>query len=328
MDRRRIIHALAAAVVPAPLGVRAQPKAKVHRIGYIQTATAEEQQHLTRAFEDALRARGYVEGRNVVFERRFADGRQERLPDLAAELVRLDVDVIVTGGNPVVAAVKRATSTIPVVMAASRDPVGSGFVASLAAPGGNVTGVTSDAASGIVGKQLQLLKEMLPRASLIAVLWNPDPPGAANYLLEVKAAAATLDVRLHVVEVRARDQLDSSFDAMVRERADAAIVQPDPLFFTARRRVVDLAARHRLPAIYHAREVVDLGGLMSYGVSLASQFRRAAAYVDKILQGARPGDLPVEQPTTFELVMNLRTARSLNIVVPRSLLLRADEVIE
>jgi putative ABC transport system substrate-binding protein len=238
------------------------------------------------------------------------------------------VDVIVTGGNPVVAAVERATTTIPIVMAASRVPVSSGFVASLAAPGGNVTGLTSDAASGIVGKQLQLLKEVLPRASRIAVLWNPDPPGAADYRREVEAAAGVLDVRLQVVEARARHGFGGAFDAVLRERADAVVVQPDPLFFTARRQIVDLAARHRLPAVYHAREVVDLGGLMCYGVSLASQFRRSADFVDKILSGARPGDLPVQQPTTFELVIDLKTARSLNVAVPQSLLLQATEVLE
>jgi putative ABC transport system substrate-binding protein len=328
IDRRRFIDALTSVAAVAPVAASAQPASRMYRIGYIQTATAEEQEHLTRALEEALRARGYVEGRNVVFERRFADGRQERLPELAAELVRLNVDVIVTGGNPVIFAVKRATGTIPVVMAASRDPVGSGFIASLAAPGGNITGVTSDAASGIVGKHLQILKEVLPRASRMAVLWNPDPPGAVNYRREVESAARILGVQLQVVEARARNQFDGAFDAMARERCDAVVVQADPLFFTARRQIVDLAARHRLPAIYHAREVVELGGLMSYGVSLASQFRRAAVYVGKILEGAKPGDLPVEQPTTFELVINLKTGKSLGIAIPQNLLLRADEIIE
>jgi putative tryptophan/tyrosine transport system substrate-binding protein len=324
MDRRAFVAAVAGAVALAQRAASAQPARKVYRIGYIQTATPDEQAHLTKAFDDALRELGYVEGRNIVIERRFAMGKQERLPELAAELVRLNVDVIVTGGNPVIAAVKQATATIPVVMAASRDPVGSGFIASLASPGGNITGVTSDAASGIVGKHLQLLKEAVPQASRITLLWNPDPPGAGNYRTEVENAARSLDASLRIVEARGRSDLEGAFAEMARQRADALVVQPDPVFFTARRQVVELATRSRLPAIFHAREVVEIGGLMSYGVSLADQFRRAAGYVDRILRGARPGDLAVEQASKFELVVNLKTARTLGLTIPQPLLLRAE----
>lgn len=310
------------------LSVGAQQAGKVYRIGYIQTATPDEQAHLTKAFEDGMRELGYVEGRNVVFERRFAWGKQEQLPELAAELARLNVDVIVTGGNPVIAAVKKATSTIPVVMGASRDPVGSGFVASLARPGGNITGLANDAGLEIVGKHVEFLKEAVPRASRFAFLWNPLPPGAEAYRKIVESAAQKLGVSLQVVEVRGRDEFDGAFAAMARARVDGLVVQGDPIFFPARKQIVDLAMKHRLPTVTHAREFVEIGGLMSYGASLSRQFRRAAFYVDRILKGTKPGDLPVEQPTTFELVINLKTAQALGLAIPGILRLRADQLIE
>jgi len=329
---KRTLRLLATAAIllllATPFTADAQPRGKVYRVGYIQTATPDEQEHLTKAFEEGMRELGYVEGRNVVFERRFAWGKQEWLPDLAAELVRLNVDVIMTGGNPVIAAVKQATSTIPVVMGASRDPVGTGFIASLARPGGNITGLTSDAGLEIVGKHLELLKEAVPRASRVAFLWNPLPPGAETYKKIVESAARKLGVTLQVVEARGRDELEGAFAAMARERADGVVVQADPIFFTARKQVVDLATKHRLPAVIHAREFVEIGGLMSYGSSLAWQFRRAAFYVDRILKGTKPGDLPIEQPTTFELAVNLKTAKALGITIPPSLRLRADHIIE
>ena len=329
---KHIASRLAIGVIPlllaAPIAADAQPRAKVYRIGYIQTATVEEQEHLTKALEEALRELGYVEGRNVVFERRFAGGKQERLPDLAAELVRLNVDLIVTGANPVIAAVKQATATIPVVMATSRDPVGSGFIASLARPGGNITGMTGDPTPEIQGKRLELLKEAVPRATRLALLWNPLPPGAETYRKEVEHAARKLGVSLRAVEARGRNEFEGAFAAMAREGADAVVVLPDPVFFTARKQVVELATKYRLPAVYHAREVVEIRGLMSYGVSLADQFRRATVYVDKILKGAKPGELPVEQAAKFELVINLKTARALGITIPSSLRLRADHIIE
>ena len=326
IDRRRFVGALAVTAVVPFSG--AQPAGKVYRIGYIQTATPDEQAHLTKAFEDALRELGYVEGRNVVFERRFAWGKQERLPELTAELVRLNVDVIMTGGNPVIAAVKQASSTIPIVMGASRDPVGAGFIASLARPGGNITGLTNDTGLEIVGKYLELLKEVVPNASRVALLLNPTPPGAANYRKATEIAAKSLGLSLQIVEARGRDEFEGAFATMARERADAVVVQSDPIFFTARKQIVDLATKYRLPAVFHAREFVEIGGLMSYGGSLDYQFRRAAVYVDKILKGAKPGDLAVEQSAKIDLVINRKTARTFGLTIPGELLLRADQVIE
>jgi len=325
--RRKLIVATGVALM-IPLAAVAQSASKIYRIGYIQTASEAEQAHLTKAFEDGLRALGYVEGRNTVFERRFASGKQERLPELAAELVKLNVDVIVTGANPVIAAVQKATSTIPVVMATSRDPVGSGFIASLARPGGNITGMTSDPSPEVQGKRLELLKEAVPTASRVALLWNPLPPSAETYRKMVEGAAETLGIRLQIVSARARSEFDGAFSAMTRERADALVVLPDPVFFTARSQVVRLAKQHKLPAVYHAREMVEIGGLMSYGTSLPNQFRQAATYVDKILKGAKPGDLAVEQGSRIELVINRKTAELLGLTIPQSLLLRADEVID
>ena len=327
VQRRKFLFASSALLV-LPLTTNAQPRGKTYRIGYIQTATPEEQEPLTRAFDEGLRELGYVEGQNIVVERRFAWGKQELLPDLAVELVRLNVDVIVTGGNPVIAAVKRATSTIPVVMGSSRDPVGAGFIASLARPGGNITGSTNDTGLEIVGKYLEFLKEIVPRASRIVLLLNPLPPGAANYRMAVENAAKNLGVALQVVEARGRDGFEGAFAMMVREHADGVVVQSDPIFFTARKQIVELAAKNRLPAVYHAREVVEIGGLLSYGGSLDYQFRRAAMYVDKILKGAKPTDLAVEQSAKIELVVNLRTAKALGLIIPQKLLLRADRIIE
>jgi len=326
--RRRRFLVASSALLMAPFTARAQRRGTTYRIGYIQTATPDEQEPLTKAFDEGLRELGYVEGRNIVVERRFAWGKQERLPDLAAELVRLDVDVIVTGANIVIAAVKQATATIPVVMATSRDPVGSGFIASLARPGGNITGLASDPTPEVQGKRFELLMEAVPRASRVALLWNPLAPAAETYRKVVESAAGKLGVSLQVVDARGRNEFEGAFAAMARERVDAVVVLPDPVFFTARAQVVDLATKYRLPAVYHAREFVEIGGLMSYGGSLVYQFRRAAVYVDKILKGAKPGDLAVEQDAKFELAINLKTAKALGLTIPQSLLLRADEVIQ
>ena len=308
--------------------VDGQPARTVHRVGVILTASAEEAGHLVKALDEGMRELGYVEGRNVVFERRFADGRQERLPALAEELVRLKVDVIVTGSNPVVAAVKQTKTTIPVVMPVSRDPVGAGFVASLAHPGGHITGLSNDPGPEIHGKSLEILKAAVPRASHIAYLWNPVPPGADTYRKAVESAAARLGVTLHSAQVRERADLAPAFKAMAQARAAAVVVAQDPLLFSARRQVVLQAAMHRLPAMYGNREFVEAGGLISYGPNIVHQFRRAAVYVDKILKGVRPGDLAVEQPTKFELVLNLKTAKTLGLAIPPSLLLRVDQTIE
>ena len=312
----------------APLTADAQPTGKVYRIGFIQIAAPNEMEHLTKALDEGLRELGYVEGRNIAYERRFAGGKQERLPALAAELARANVDVIVTGANPAIAAVKQATTTIPVVMAVSRDPVGSGFIAGLARPGGNITGLTNDPTPEIQSKNLEFLKEAVPRASRVALLWNPVPPGAETYRKIVESAARKLGVSLQAVGVRGRDEFEGAFAAMVRERADGLVVLPDPVFFTARTQVVALATMHRLHAVFNAKEFVEIGGLMSYGSNIAYQFRRAAVYVDKILKGAKPGDLPVEQATSFELVINLKTAQALGLTIPPTLRLRADHIIE
>ncbi len=312
----------------APLAAGAQPNGKVYRIGFIQTAPRKEIGHLIKSLDDGLRELGYVEGRNVVFERRFADGKQERLAALAVELVKLKVDIIVTGSNPVIAAVRQATATIPIVMAVSRDPVGSGFIASLARPGGNITGLANDPAPEIMGKNLELLKEVVPRASRVALLWNPVPAGAAIYKNAVETAARNLGVTLQSVEIRAENEFESAFAAMIRERANGVVVTSDPIFLGSRSQLVRLAGRHRLPTVYVQREFVEAGGLMSYGGNLAYQFRRAAVYVDKILKGAKPADLPVEQPTQFDLVVNMRTAKDLGIKIPNSVLALATKVIE
>jgi putative ABC transport system substrate-binding protein len=234
----------------------------------------------------------------------------------------------VTGANPVIAAVKKATTTIPIVMAASRDPVGSGFIASLARPSGNITGLTSDPSPEFHGKRLELLKAATPQATRVALLWNPLPPSAATYRRIVEDAAIKLGLNVQVVEVRGRDEFEGAFAAIVRGRADALVVDSDPVFFTARSQLVGLAAKHQLPAIYQAREFVGIGGLMSYGDNVAYRFRRAAVYVDKIFKGATPADLPVEQATKFELILNLKTAKTLGLTIPQSLLVRADEVIQ
>ena len=328
MNRRDSLHALAALGVALPFGARAQPAGKIYRIGFIQTSAPGEIEHLDKALVEGLRELGYVEGRNIVIERRAAEGKQERLPALAVEIVRLKVDVIVTGSNPVIAAVKQATTTIPVVMAVSRDPVGAGFIASLARPGGNITGLSNDSDSQIQGKNVGLLKETVPRIARVAYLWNPDPPGAGIYRKVAESAARKLGIRFQSVEARGRNELEGAFAAMVRERADGVVVASDPVLFSARSRIVLLAQRHRLPAGYALREFAEVGGLMSYGSNIAQQFRRAAVYVDKILKGAKPGDLPVEQPTKFELVINLKTAKELGITIPQTVLLRADELIQ
>ena len=328
MNRRGFIGALAGGLFAAPLVAAAQPTAKVYRIGFLVTATPTETGHLLKALSEGLRELGYVEGRNVVFERRFAEGRQERLPALAAELVQLKVDVVVTGSNPVIAAVKQATATIPVVMAVSRDPVGAKFIASLARPGGNITGLANDTAPEIIGKNLAFLKEAVPRISRVTYLWNPVPPGAETSKNALESAARNLGVAFQPVEVRGHAELEGAFAAMVRERANGIVVAQDPVTFGSRSQVAVLAARNRLPAVYGVREFAEAGGLMSYGPNIADQFRRAAMYVDKILKGAKPGDLPIEQPTKFELVINLKTAKALGLTLPPSLLQRADQVIE
>ena len=306
-----------------PLVADAQPAGKVPRIGILRPGSPPDP--LLDAFRQGLRELGYDEGRNVSIEYRWAEGRDERLPDLAADLVRLPVDVIVAGVGAVEAA-KHATSTIPIVMPVSSDPVRAGLVASLARPGGNVTGLTS-LSGELPGKWMELLKETLPRVSRVAVLW--DPAGDPRQVDTSDAAARSLGVRLHVLKVGRVGGFDPAFAEARKNDAGALIVLGSPFFYVHRARLVELAAKHRLPAIYAQREfVVGSGGLMSYGTDYHHQFRRAATYVDKILKGAKPADLPIEQPTKFEFVINLKTAKALGLTIPPAVLARADEVIE
>jgi putative ABC transport system substrate-binding protein len=329
VDRRSFIGTVTIGLLAAPLATEAQQAAKTARIGYLGPNLATGP-HLRAAFLQGLRDLGYVEGRNLVMEYRDAEGKFERFPVLAAELVALKVDVIVAPGTPQALAAKQATRTLPIVCASVADPVGSGLVTSLARPGGNVTGL-SNLLPDLVGKCLEQLKQAVPGVSRVAVLWHPGNLGERterDMLKGAEVAGRALGVRLQVVEARGPADFDRAFSDMTRGRAGALTVLPSAMFNTERRRLVDLAAKNRLPAVYISRESVDAGGLMSYGPDLADMFRRAATYVDKILKGTKPGDLPVEQPTKFELIINLKTAKVLGLTIPQSLLQRADEVIQ
>jgi len=332
MTTRRAFVGTLVGVLAAPLAAGAQQPAKVARIGYLVTGSLEspETRISLDAFRQGLRERGYVEGQNIVIEYRAADGKIERLPGLAIELARLKVDLIVAGNTPMARAAQQATKTIPIVAGVMGDPVGDGLVATLARPGGNITGLTF-LGPELMPKRLDLLKEALPRVSRVAALWHPgafSERTTADMLKQTEAAARTLGVQLQLVGVRGSDEFDRAFSTMVNERADALIVFPSPMLFNERRRIVDLAAKRRLPAMYNAREFVALGGLIAYGASITDLIRRSATYVDKILKGAKPGDLPIEQPTKFELVINLKTAKALGLTIPQTLLQRADQVIE
>jgi putative tryptophan/tyrosine transport system substrate-binding protein len=324
MKRRDFITLLGGAAT-WPLAARAQQSGKLHAIGLLSVGSMTT--GVFAAFHDGLRELGWIEGKNLLIERRFAENRIERLPDLAAELVRLNVDVIVGFGTPPPLAAKRATTTIPIVMAAAGDPVGSGLVASLARPGGNVTGM-SLMAPDLAGKRLELLKELVPRLARVAVIWNAANPYPALVFKETQAAGRTLGIEVQSLEVRGSNDFDGAFEAARRQRPEALITVEDPLTITHRKLIVDFTAEQRLPAVHGVREFVAAGGLLSYGASLDDLFRRATGYVDKILKGVKPADLPVLQPTKFELVINLKTAKALGLEVPPMLLARADEVIE
>jgi len=329
MDRRVFIAVVTGSLLAAPLATEAQEAPKVARIGYL-AANRAAGLHLQEAFLQGLRDLGYVEGRNLVIEFRDAGGNLDRLPALAAELVALKVDVIVAPSTVAAPIAKQATKTLPIVFALVADPVGSGLVTSLARPGGNVTGL-SVLATEIVGKRLELLKQAVPGVSRVAVLWQPgsaDERAQRDQLKEAEVAARALGMRLQFVEARGPGDFDRAFSEMVRARAAALILLGHVGFFSERRHLVDLTAKNRLPAVYAAREFVDAGGLMSYAVNFQDVFRRCAVYVDKILKGAKPGDLPVEEPTKFELVINLKAAKALGLTMPPSLLQRADRVIE
>jgi putative tryptophan/tyrosine transport system substrate-binding protein len=329
MDRRTFLAGTGAVLLAAPLAAEAQQAAKVARIGYL-AANLGANRELLEAVRQGLRDLGYVEGRNLVIEYRSAEGQPERLPSLAAELVALKVDVIVTSGTPQALAAKQATRTVPIVFAGVSDPVRSGLVTSLAQPGGNATG-SSLLAPELVGKSLEQLKQAVPGVSRVAVLWQPGALGERTDKEMVKGAdvaARTLGVRPQFVEARGPANFDRAFSDMTKAHAGGLVVLSTPMFASERRRLVALAAKNRLPAVYPLREYVDAGGLMAYGPNAVDMYRRAATYVDKILKGAKPADLPVEQPTKFELVINLKTAKALGLTIPQSVLARADEVIQ
>jgi putative ABC transport system substrate-binding protein len=319
---------VALALLAAPLAADAQPAGKVPRIGFVEAGSRSANQHFLDAFRQGLRDLGYVEGQNIVIEDRWADGRADRFPELIAELIRLKVDVVVVASTPGAGAARRITGAVPVVFWGVSDPVGIGVVASLGHPGGNITGVALGTEDGLAGKWVELLTEVVPNAKRLAALWNPNARGLEARVKELRTAAATLKRTLHTHEVRSASEFDGAFNAMSKEHVGGLIVVVDPLTLRHRENIVRLAAQTRLPAVYGFSEFARAGGLMAYGPSVPDQARRAAAYVDKILKGAKPADLPVEQPTKFELVINLRTAKALGLTIPQSVLARADEIIE
>jgi putative ABC transport system substrate-binding protein len=318
---------LTLSVLAVPFAADAQRPAKVARIGWLAMGAGPPSPN-HKAFLHGLRELGWVEGQNIVMAYRWAEGRQERLPKLAAELVRLQVNVIVCGGGePVILAAKQATTTIPIVMAVSAAPVETGLVASLARPGGNITGLSIQAPDA-GAKRLELLKEAVPQASRVAVLWNASYPGKDLEWQETQRAARTLSIRLHSIEVRRPEDFDGAFAAIIRERPDALLTFSEPLANLHSRQIVGFAIQNQLPLMSETKAWAETGGLLTYGASLPGLARRAAYYVDRILKGATPADLPVEQPTQFELVINLKTAKALGLTIPSSLLLLADEVIQ
>jgi putative tryptophan/tyrosine transport system substrate-binding protein len=318
------VVAFALTVAATPPTSDAQQAGAVPRIGFLSPGVAASAPNA--AFRQGLRELRYVDGQNILVEYRWGDGDAARLPALAAELVRLPVEVVVATNNPAVLAARQATSNIPIVCVACSDPVGTGLVASLAHPGGNVTGF-SLVTPELSGKRLQFLRETLPRIARVALLWDAGHVGMADRVKETETAARQLGVTLHVEWVKDPAHLDRAFATLAQARPDAFLTTVEPFTEGHRQRIVDFAAQHQLPAMYEDREFVDAGGLMAYGPSLTANYRRAAAYVDKILKGAKPGELPVEQPTKFELVINLKTAKALGLTIPQSVLVRADEVI-
>jgi putative ABC transport system substrate-binding protein len=330
MRRREFIRLLGGAAASWPLAAGAQqPSSTVRRIGFLSPGVARTMavRGLVEAFRQGLKEYGWVEGQNISVEYRFAEGKEEALPGIAAALVQSRLDVIVADGTAAIQAAKNVTQTVPIVMAVSNDPVGTGLVASLNRPGGNITGL-SILTGELVSKWLQLLTEIVPGLARVAVLSNPLNPSSAPLLEQTKAAAQSLGVEIHVAEVQGPDRFESAFAAIKAARAGALIVLPDGMLYSQHPRIVTFSAASHLPALFGQKEVVEAGGLIAYGPNIPASFRRSAAYVDKILQGAKPADLPVEQPTIFELVVNLETARAIGLTVPASILLRADEVIE
>jgi putative ABC transport system substrate-binding protein len=327
MERRSFMAMLTGGLLAAPLAAEAQPAGKVYRIGMLETRSSKLNAANLEAFRQGLLELGYKDGQNLEIVYRSSDGHDERLPSLASELVRLKVDLIVTRGTPAALAAKRATGVIPVVMAASADPVGSGIVASLGHPGGNVTGLSS-ADVEVYAKRVGLLKEVLPKLARVAGIFNMGNPVIPPQWQAVEASARSLDIKAQLLDVRRPEDLGSAFDAAAKQRAEALIVGVSSVTQGNLRRIAELAAKHRLPSIFGAKEYADFGGLITYGASDPHMYRGAATFVDKILKGAKPADLPVEQPTKFELVIKLKTAKALGLTIPPSLLQRADEVIQ
>ena len=324
-DRRRLVTGLGL-LLASPLVAHAQPAGKVPRVGLLFYGSPGRSREVD-AFRQGLRELRYIEGQNIAIEYRFASGQVERLPGLAAELVRLKVDVIVANSTPAALAAKQATSTIPIVFAVVADAVGAGLIANFARPGGNITGLTSSSAE-LGGKRLELLKQVVPKASRVAVLYNPADRSNVLILKQLQESAPTLSLTLQPLAVRELGEFESAFLSMTRARAHAMFGAAGALTNEHNEVLVDLAAKHRVPAMWGHRQFVDAGGLMSYAVNLYDQNRQAAVYVDKIIKGAKPGDLPAEQPTKFELVINLKTAKGLGLTVAQSLLRQADQVIE
>ena len=317
---------LAAMLFALCSSAEAQQATKIQRIGYLSGSSPSTSANRREAFQQGLHELGYVEGKNIVIEWRWAHGKFDRLPALAAELVRLKVDVIVTTGPQATRPTKQATSTIPIVMAQDPDPVGNGFVASLAQPGGNITGLSS-LAPELSGKQLELLKETVPQLSCVAVFGTSTNPGNAQNLKEVELAAKALGVKLQYLDVLSPKDIETAFRAASKGSADALLLLAGPVFVLQRAQLVDLAEKSRLPTMYPQTEYTEAGGLMYYGTNTPELFRRAATYVDKILKGAKPADLPVERPTKFELIINLKTAKQIGLTIPPNVLARADRVI-
>ena len=329
MQRREFIGLIGGAAA-WPLAARAQqPAGRVYRVGYLSIGAREQTLYATKAFEEGLRSLGYRIGENVVIEYRFANAEIERLPALAADLVRIGVDIIIAaGGNPATDAAVKATTIIPIVMTTVVDPVSAGIVASLARPGGNVTGLAVDAGGEILGKRFELLKETLPNLSRLGILFNPDVAVNRSRLTSMAEPARVLGLTLVPVEASGLNALEQAFAIMVKERAQAFVVQGDSVMFNYRGQIAEMALRNRLPAASVQRELAEAGFFLSYGADLRDLYRRSAFFVDRIFRGAKPADLPVEQPTKYELVINLKTAKALGIIVPPTLLTRADEVIE
>ena len=324
---QKVFVCLAVALLLTTTRVAAQQPAKIPHIGFQLDAPASSAAARIEAFREGLRELGYIEGKNIIIEWRSSDGKPERRSEIAAELVRLKVDVIVSAGPTVTRSVKESTLTIPIVMGQDTDPVGSGFVASLARPGGNITGLSA-LSPEMTGKQLELLKEIVPRLSRVAIIGNSTNPGDAQSLREMVLAAGSYEVYLRYLDVQDAKDIESAFQAAAKGHADALHVLGNPILNAHRKQIVELAAKHRMPATYARPEYVEAGGLMYYGTSYNDLFRRAAGYVDKILKGAKPADLPVEQPTKFELIVNLKAAKQIGLTIPNKVLARADRVIK